>query len=145
MCSLPRLRALPAARSISKAGPRGGGASQAPSSPSTEAPSGETPGGGNGGNTGGGSGSGDGATKDPAKVLEPVTKPVEKTVATVAELTTVCTKAVVDQLGAVLARTVPRSTITDCVAQLQGKTLPEATGAVGGILTGLLKLLGLVK
>ncbi|MFJ9393106.1 lytic transglycosylase domain-containing protein [Nocardioides sp. NPDC101246] len=124
-------------------GPRGG-SSQAPSNPSSEAPSGETPGGSTGGGTGGGGDDG-GATTDPGKALEPVTKPVEKVVATVGELTTVCTNAVVDQLGSVLARTVPQSTIADCVAQLQGKTLPEATDAVGGILTGLLRLLGLVK
>ncbi|HEY9352470.1 MAG TPA: lytic murein transglycosylase [Nocardioides sp.] len=126
-----------------QAGPRGG-SSQSPSGPSSEAPSGETPGGSTGGGTGGGSDDG-GTTTDPGKALEPVTQPVEKVVATVAELTTICTNAVIDQVGSVLARTVPQSTITDCVAQLQGKTVNEATGAVGGILTGLLRLLGLVK
>lgn len=127
-----------------QAGPRGG-ASEAPSNPASEAPAEETPGGNTGGGTGGGGDDGGGTTTDPAKVLEPVTEPVEKVVATVSELTTICTNAVIDQVGSVLARTVPQSTITDCVAQLQGKTLTEATGAVGGILTGLLRLLGLVK
>jgi membrane-bound lytic murein transglycosylase B len=126
-----------------QAGPRGG-SSQSPSGPSSEAPSGETPGGSTGGGTGGGD-DGGGTTTDPAKALEPVTQPVEKVVATVSQLTTICTNAVIDQVGSVLARTVPQSTITDCVAQLQGKTLTEATDAVGGILTGLLRLLGLVK
>ncbi|MEI7055979.1 lytic murein transglycosylase [Nocardioides sp. CCNWLW239] len=125
-----------------QSGPRGG-SSQSPSSPSSEAPAEETPGGIGGGT--GGDGDGGTTTPDPVKPLEPVTKPVEKVVATTAQLTTVCTNAVIDQLGSVLARTVPKSTITDCVAQLQGKTLPEATSAVGGILTGLLKLLGLVR
>ncbi|MDQ4112878.1 MAG: lytic transglycosylase domain-containing protein [Actinomycetota bacterium] len=126
-----------------QAGPRGG-SSQSPSGPSSEAPSGETPGGNTGGGTGGGGDDG-GGTTDPGKALEPVTQPVEKVVATVAQLTTICTNAVIDQVGSVLARTVPQSTITNCVAQLQGKTVTEATGAVGGILTGLLRLLGLVK
>ncbi|MGH3352348.1 MAG: lytic transglycosylase domain-containing protein [Nocardioides sp.] len=118
-----------------QAGP--GQGAESPSTPSEEAPPAEeTPG-------GGGTGGDDGGATDPAKPLEPVTKPAEKVVATVSQLTTVCTNALVDQLGSVLARTVPKSTITDCVAQLSKKTLPEANAAVGGILAGLLKILGI--
>jgi membrane-bound lytic murein transglycosylase B len=121
-----------------QAGPRGG-SSQAPSSPSTEAPAGETPsGGGSGGGTGGGTGGG-GSTVDPAKPLAPVTKPVEDLAASTDELLKICTDAFAKRYPGLLGQL--SGPIQTCVSQLAGKTVPEALGAVGGVIGGLLTVI----
>ena len=117
-----------------QAGPRGG-SSQAPSGPSSEAPSGETPGGSTGGGTGGGD-NGGGTTTDPGKTLEPVTKPVEDLAASTDELLKICTDAFAKKYPGLLGQL--SGPIQTCVSQLAGKTVPEALGAVGGVLGGLL-------
>ncbi|MBC7275367.1 lytic murein transglycosylase [Nocardioides sp.] len=125
------------ARGKQQAGPRGG-SSQGPSSPSTETPAGQTPGGGSGGGTGGGTG-GDGGTVDPAKPLAPVTKPVEDLTASTDELLKICTDAFAKKYPGLLGKL--GGPIQTCVSQLAGKTVPEALGAVGGVIGGLLTVI----
>ncbi|TQL70657.1 transglycosylase protein with SLT domain [Nocardioides albertanoniae] len=117
-----------------QAGPRGG-ASHAPSSPG-DAPADSKPGGGDAGSPGGGGDNGgDDGTTDPAKPLEPVTKPVEKIAASTDELLKICTDAFAKKYPGMLG--VLSGPIQTCVNQLATKTVPEALGAVGGVLGGL--------
>jgi membrane-bound lytic murein transglycosylase B len=122
-----------------QAGPRSG-STQGPSSPSTETPAGETPsgGGGGGGGTGGGTGGG-GSTADPVKPLAPVTKPVEDLTASTDELLKICTDAFAKKYPGLLHKL--SGPIQTCVSQLAGKTVPEALGAVGGVIGGLLTVI----
>ena len=81
-------------------------------------------------------------TKPPVKV--PVTLPtqaVQDTVASVTELTQVCTQALVKDGIANPATAVPKA-LAACVDQLTGKTLPQAEQAVTGVVSGLANLLG---
>jgi membrane-bound lytic murein transglycosylase B len=68
-------------------------------------------------------------------VKEPIEKSVEA-VATVAQLTNLCVNEISGRFGSV-----PAEALQKCIAQLQGKTLPEATAAVGGVVSGLAGLI----
>lgn len=68
--------------------------------------------------------------------LSHVTKPVQQVLASATQLTTVCTNALTAKYDG-LAGSKLQQAVTKCVAQLNGKTLPEATAAVGGVVTGL--------
>lgn len=90
---------------------------------------------------------GDGGTTTPTKpkpsvpTATTVVEPVKDLLATTQQLVSVCTSALTgryDQLsGANLQDAVGR-----CVNQLQGKTLPEAQAAVGGVVAGLAGFVG---
>lgn len=78
-------------------------------------------------------------TKDPVKVKVPTaplpTKAVQDAVASVAQLTQVCTDELVKEFGKA-----PSTAVTKCVGELQGKTLPQAKGAVSGVVSTLASL-----
>ena len=70
--------------------------------------------------------------------IEKPVKAVEDTVASVAELTQVCTSALLAKPDVTSASAGFSKALQDCVAKLTGDTLPEATANVGKVVTGLL-------
>lgn len=75
-------------------------------------------------------------TKTPTPTAPPVQEPVGQAVASVQQLTSVCTDALTAKYpkldGSGLSQAVSK-----CVGQLTGKTLPQAQAAVGGVVAGL--------
>jgi len=74
-----------------------------------------------------------------APIKSAIQKPVQAvtdTVASVADLTQVCTSALTAKYDG-LAGSNLQEAVTKCVGQLTGKTLPEAQQAVAGVVTGL--------
>ena len=72
----------------------------------------------------------------PVPVASAVTQPVKQAAASVQQLTTVCTNALTAKYDG-LAGSGLQQAVSKCVAQLSGKTLPEAQAAVGGVVSGL--------
>jgi len=111
-------------------GTQGGAASSASAAPTPSSP--------------GGGGSSTPAQPKPTKtpsvppvpVASAVTQPVKQAAASVQQLTTVCTNALTAKYDG-LAGSGLQQAVDKCVAQLSGKTLPEAQAAVGGVVSGL--------
>ena len=72
----------------------------------------------------------------PTPATSAVTQPVKEAVASAQQLTTVCTNALTATYDG-LAGSGLQQAVDKCVAQLSGKTLPEAQAAVGGVVSGL--------
>jgi hypothetical protein len=88
-----------------------------------------------GGNTGGGTGNVDEPTKPATDAGQKVGSGVTVAAATVQQLVTVCTDALVAEFGSA-----PQAAVDECVSELTGKTLPQAQAAVGDVVTGLTDL-----